>query len=163
MLDTRVSARLQSRYPAKEDGVNQRRRSQPTRHRVVKRVEDRGTRDTTPAVALVGFVGDGRDAKHIRLYPDVHYQRWMDIPKDDIVTFEAEHADDPDGSRTVLWVHRDKLNEPLFQDGTIEDLDKKFVDGWISTWALIPESRYVAAEMLDLLAPWSGDEEEYST
>ena len=134
---------------------------EPTRHKVAQRL--RQVEDAKPAVALLGFVADGRDADHIRLYPDVHYQRWMDIPRADIVTFEALGAeDDATAGRTVVWVHRDKMNEPLFVDGTIEGLNKQFVDGWISTWALIPESRLVAAEILDLVAPWSDDEEGYS-
>ena len=30
----------------------------------------------------------------------------------------------------------------------------------MSTWQLIPDNRYVAAEMLDLLAPWESAEYE---
>ena len=35
------------------------------------------TQDVTP---LIGFVGPGRNGD-IRLYPDLDFQRWMDVPE----------------------------------------------------------------------------------
>jgi hypothetical protein len=142
------------------------RNREPPQHEIVTRLRNPQTGETEPAVALLGFVGAGRDDRHIRLYPDIAYQRWMDVAKDDILdsapfVSETNAAD----GRTVVWVDRDNLNEPLFGDDAIETLNGQFTGPWISTWALIPDSRYVAAELLDLLAPWAreqGEEGRYS-
>jgi hypothetical protein len=134
--------------------VSERQRD-PARHEIVTRLRNDQTGETEPAVALLGFVGDGRDANHIRLYPDVAYQRWMDIPTSDIVDSSEFDAQ----GRTVVWVDRDSLNQPLFTPDTIQALDGRYAGPWISTWALIPDSRYVAAQLLDLVAPYGGEEE----
>ena len=121
--------------------------SSPTLEEARKQLRD------VPAVALVGFA-EWWDPDNLRLYPDHAYQRWMEIPKTDI----RAKAQYDDVGRTVVWVDRDSLNEPLFQDGTIEQLDQMYAGAPISTWALIPATRFVAADLLDLIAPYGGDE-----
>jgi hypothetical protein len=110
-----------------------------------------------PVVALLGFADEWGEGGNLRLYPEHAYQRWMDIPIDDI---RARTQYDEAG-RTIVWVDRDSLNEPLFVDGTIDELSEKYAGAPISTWALIPDSRYTAAQMLNLIAPYAGGEEEY--
>jgi hypothetical protein len=132
------------------------RNPNPDRHEILARLRNQATGETEPAVALRGFVDDGRDADHLRLYPDMAYQRWMDIPRADIL----DSAPFDDQGRTVVWVDRDSMNEPLFAPNTIEQLTTRFTGPWMSTWALIPEARDVAAEMLELVAPWVRGEDE---
>jgi hypothetical protein len=109
-----------------------------------------------PVVALLGFADTWDQGSTLRLYPDVAYQRWMDIPTADI----KAKAPYDDLGRTVVWVDRDSLNQPLFIDDTIELLDGRYAGAPISTWALIPDSRYVAAQLLELVAPYAEGEEE---
>ncbi len=129
----------------------------PQTHPIVTRLKKRASVDTADVVALLGFVGEGRPG-HIRIYPDVAYQRWMDLPENDVVDSAplGAAAGGELEDRTVVWVKRDAMFKPLFAAGVLEMLDAQYTDGWISTWALIPDTRYLAAEMLDLIAPWAG-------
>lgn len=115
--------------------------------------EETGERldDTEEVMALVGFVGPGR-GDDVRLYPDLDFQRWMDFPPDDIVRSEPLAVDSTgvDG-RTVVWIQREKMFEPVFREDALVDFREDFAGSWMSTWPLIPRNRYVAAQMLDLL------------
>ena len=111
--------------------------------------------DVKDVMALVGYVGPGREDDG-RLYSDAGGQRWMDIPLDQI----ANHAplEEVDGSsdqpgRTIVWVQREWMNEHVFQEEALQpaDFESVFTGSWMSTWQLIPDTRMVAAEMLDLL------------
>jgi hypothetical protein len=119
--------------------------------------------ETEDVVALVGFVGAQREG-NLRLYPDRNLQRWLEIPATNVKDSIRIDTDDPLGGRTVIWVDRDSMTAKVFDDGALAALEEHFeggVDGWMSTWQLIPDNRYVAAEMLDLLAPWeSADYQE---
>ena len=110
-----------------------------------------GTGTTKDVTALVGYVGPGR-GDDVRLYPDFDGHRWMDVPIDQI----AHHAPLEDigpgpAGRSVVWVQREWLNGPVFREDALVDFADCFVGSWMSTWQLIPASRSVAAEMLDLL------------
>jgi len=109
--------------------------------------------NTKDVMALVGYVGPGR-GDDVRLYSDFDGQRWMDIPLDQI----AHHAplEDVEGGpvrpgRSVVWVQREWMNGHVFREDALIDFGEEFVDSWMSTWQLIPDTRMVAAEMLDLL------------
>lgn len=106
--------------------------------------------ETEDVIALIGFVGHLRDS-HLRLYPDEHLQRWMEVPLGEIVD---SYAIDPEAEhhRTVIWVRREWMLEEMFEDTVFEALREQFTGAWMSTWPLIPDSRYIAARMLDLVA-----------
>jgi hypothetical protein len=107
--------------------------------------------ETKDVMALVGFVGPGREG-NIRLYPDVDCQRWMDVAQDEIVANSPLHAG-PTGrlERRIVWVNREWMLDDVFKENVFQDIQNNFAGSWISIWPLIPGSRYVAAQMLDLL------------
>ena len=65
-------------------------------------------------MALVGFVGPGRD-DDVRLYPDIDFQRWLDIPRDAIRHHEPlSNFNGSRHGRMVLWVDSATMLEPMF-------------------------------------------------
>jgi hypothetical protein len=100
------------------------------------------------AIALIGFVGEG-ERGHVRIGTTRDLQAWLDIPEGDIVSSEPVDPDDP-GGRAVVRVTRERMDQPVFNDQVDEELEKEFVDGGMSVWALLPESLYVAAGILEL-------------
>jgi hypothetical protein len=118
---------------------------------IVKDLLKEGSSDETQDVtALIGFVGPGRNGD-IRLYPDLDFQRWMDIPESAIAGFSALDSDAIQlTGRTVVWVQHDWILEPVFKQESLIDFSDDFTGSWISTWPLIPQTRLVAAELLDL-------------
>jgi hypothetical protein len=132
----------------------------PAPNPLVTRLTKAGSEnETEDVVALIGFVGPGRDG-HFRLYPELQLQRWLDLPAGEIVDSHPVDADDPLESRTVVWVKRAAMIAPIFNETAVRALEAEFADdGWMSTWPLIPDSRLVAARILDLIAP--GPEGEY--
>jgi hypothetical protein len=118
---------------------------------IVKDLLKEGSPDETQDVtALIGFVGPGRNGD-IRLYPDLDFQRWMDIPEKAIAGFSDLDSDAIQlTGRTVVWVQHDWILEPVFKEESLVDFADDFTGSWISTWPLIPQTRLVAAELLDL-------------
>ena len=109
--------------------------------------------ETKDVMALVGFVGPGRGSD-VRLYPDIDLQRWMDIPVEAIVAHKPlEEVNTGRPGRTIVWVHRDAMFEPVFKPAVLTEPEfaDLFDSSWISTWPLLPHTRLVAAEMLDLV------------
>ena len=114
---------------------------------------------TEEVIALVGFVGPGKDGD-LRLYPDVNLQRWMDFQPGDIVDSQPLHPDPEDErrgrhpleGRHVVWVRRETMiDQPVFDPGSLSQADFPFVGSEMSTWPLIPQDRYLAAQLLDLV------------
>jgi hypothetical protein len=107
--------------------------------------------ETADVMALVGYVGPGRN-QDIRLYPDIDFQRWMDIARDEIVASSPLDAFNSGRlERTVVWVKTQWMMDPVFKPNAFQNIQSDFVGSWMSTWPLIPGSRYVAAQILDLL------------
>jgi hypothetical protein len=90
----------------------------------------------------------------------------MDFHPDDIVDSHPLRPD-PDDSRRgrypldgrhVVWVKQGTMiGAPVFPEDALSQGDFTFVDGKeMSTWPLIPQDRYIAAQLLDLVP--SGDE-----
>jgi hypothetical protein len=107
--------------------------------------------ETEDVLALVGYVGRGRGGD-VRLYPDIDLQRWMDIPPEDIVgsaPLEADQTGLP--PRTVVWVRHETMYAPVFKEDSLQDFANDFAGSWLSTWPLIPQTRYVAAQVLGLV------------
>jgi hypothetical protein len=134
--------------------VNSDPRRPPTSD-IIEALRDSETGDVKDVMALVGYVGPGRDDA-VRLYSDFGGQRWMDIPIDQIAHQAAlEDVEGPSvrPGKRVVWVQREWMNDPVFQEEALGpgDFEELFVDSWMSTWQLIPDTRMVAAEMLDLL------------
>jgi hypothetical protein len=104
-------------------------------------------------MALVGFAGPGGDGV-VRLYPDINYQRWLDVPRAQIVAHTPLTTFNPGRpQRTVLWVDSDWMLAPVFQDTAVDALDAQLVDAHgMSVGPLLPGSRFVAAQLLDLIA-----------
>jgi hypothetical protein len=78
----------------------------------------------------------------------------MDIPLDQIAhhaRLEDVERDPVTPGRSVVWVQREWMNGHVFREDALTDFEDEFVDSWMSTWQLIPDTRMVAAEMLDLL------------
>jgi hypothetical protein len=114
--------------------------------------------DTEDVMALVGYVGPGRN-DDIRLYSDIDFQRWMDIAPDEIVDSSPLDAfSSGRKGRTVIWVKREAMEKPVFKEDSLEDFRDDFAGSWMSTWPLIPATRYVAAQILDLLPQLSHGE-----
>jgi hypothetical protein len=120
--------------------------------------------DTEDVIALVGFVGPGKDGD-LRLYPDANLQRWMDFRPSDIVDSQPLHPDPEDDrrgrsaleGRHVVWVRQETMiDQPVFDPEALSQADFPFVGSEMSTWPLIPHDRYIAAQLLDLVP--SGDE-----
>lgn len=65
-------------------------------------------RDTSDAVALVGYLGEGSSDQHRRLYENVALERWIEILVEDVVhRVSAAGGDDPTAGQSVIWVRRD--------------------------------------------------------
>jgi hypothetical protein len=135
----------------------------PPSSRIVSRLlKDGSDTETEDVMALVGYVGPGRDGD-VRLYPDLDFHRWMDFRREDIVDSSPLDAG-PAGleGRTVVWVRRASMLDPVFKPESLEDFEDDFAGSWMSTWPLIPETRLVAAEILDLIPRLSYGEERES-
>jgi len=126
------------------------RQPEPPADDIVDRLQD-SDNETVDVVALIGFVGPVREdgsGGHRRVYPDIEYQRWLAIPAGAIVDSVPASL-----GRTLIWVDGDVMRDDVFKDSVLEALDGQFAPGGgMSTWTLIPDSRYIAAEMLGLLA-----------
>ena len=116
---------------------------------------------TKDAMALVGFAGPGEDGC-FRLYPDVNYRRWLEIP-DSAVVHHAPLTDFNPGRplRRIVWVESEWLLAPMFNAGLSNQIAQEFAaGGGMSTWPMVPESRLVAAEMLDLVPHLAYDKKD---
>lgn len=124
--------------------------TQPPRNPIAERLiddPDSPGRETVQVMALVGFVGIGR-GEDVRLFSDLDFQRYMDIPPGDIV--DSAELDDG-GGRAVVWVRSDTMFEELFSDEAAAVLAGELQGSSMSTWPFIPATRYVAAQLLDLV------------
>jgi len=64
--------------------------------------------DTSNAVALVGYLGDGQSDEYRRLYQTLAMNRWIEMLAEDIVArAPADGGDDPTAGQSVVWVRRD--------------------------------------------------------
>jgi hypothetical protein len=125
----------------------------PKRSPIVERLLKKGSNETEDVTALVGFVGPGNDGD-VRLYPDVDFQRWMDIPPAAIVASSPLDDDDigiQGSRRTVVWVKQETMDAPVFKEDSLLDFQNDFAGSWLSTWPLLPKTRYVAAQVLGLV------------
>ncbi len=114
-------------------------------------LKDGSPDETNDVMALLGFVGPGRNGD-VRLYPDVDFQRWMDVPPDAIAGHHELDSDDIRlTGRTVVWVQHDWIFEPVFKEDSLIDFQNDFTGSWMSTWPFIPKTRYVAAQVLGLV------------
>jgi hypothetical protein len=109
--------------------------------------------ETEDVIALVGFVGPGRNGT-VRIHPDYAARRYLEVPE--IVDREPlEPGNELSPSR--IWVDRLTMLEPIFEnpdgenDGRLTDVANVLADAPFSVWNLIPETRLVAASMLDLI------------
>jgi hypothetical protein len=116
--------------------------------------------DAEDVIALVGFVGPGRE-DGFRIHPDRDLQRWLEVP----ALVDSQRVDPEDElSRSVVWVNREMMLEQIFEgapnesDGRLQDVANVLVDAPFSTWNLIPETRLAAAILLGLIA--YGEEEQ---
>ena len=80
----------------------------------------------------------------------------MDFPPDAIV--DSAPLDDTEGGRTVVWVRSETMFEPAFSEEAAAVLEGQLLGGLMSTWPFIPGSRYVAAQLLDLVPRLTDDE-----
>ena len=132
--------------------------TQPPLNPIVERlVEDPNSdrRETVEVMALVGFVGQGRGGE-VRMHSDLNFQRYMDFPPDAII--DSAPLDDTEGGRTVVWVRSETMFEPAFSEEAAAVLEGLLLGGLMSTWPFIPGSRYVAAQLLDLVPRLTDDE-----
>jgi hypothetical protein len=135
------------------------REREPDPHPIVTRLIKEGSEDEIEdVVPLIGYLGPivgPSDARHRHIYPELGYQRWLDLPMDKIVDTAPYDSD----GRMVVWVERAAMRAPMF-DPQVELeplLAQHFKDFGMSTWPLLPDSRYEAAEMLDLLVRVEGE------
>jgi hypothetical protein len=124
----------------------------PAPNPLVTRLTKAGSEnETEDVVALIGYVGTGQEG-HVRLYPELDLNRWLDLPAGDIVD-SVPVAGDALRDRTVVWVRREAMLAPMFKDTVLDALEAELEGAGMSTWPLVPGSRYVAAELLDLVVP----------
>lgn len=135
----------------------------PTPDPIVGRLlkqERPGETDAEDVLALVGFVGPGRQDGR-RIHPDRHLQRWLELPDGAIVDSQRIDSED-ELSRSVVWVRRSVMTEPVLQadvdDGLFDQVLELLDSAPFSAWNLLPETRMVAARLLGLI-PY-GDEPE---
>jgi hypothetical protein len=109
--------------------------------------------ETEDVISLVGFVGPGRNGT-VRIRPDLDAQRFLEVPA--IVDRQPLEPGN-ELSRSRIWVLRETMLEPIFEneagenDGRLTDVAAVLADAPFSVWNLIPETRLVAASMLDLI------------
>jgi hypothetical protein len=104
-------------------------------------------------ISLVGFVGPGRNGT-VRIRPDYSGQRFLELPR--IVHRQELEPGNP-LTQSRIWVDRLIMLEPIFEnqagqnDGRLPEVANVLADAPFSVWNLIPETRLVAASMLDLI------------
>jgi hypothetical protein len=115
---------------------------------------------TAEVMALVGFAGPA--GERVRLYSDVNYQRWLDVPQDQIVASKPLAEFNPGRpTRTILWVNSEWMFEEVFNETAAATLNGELVDpGGMSTGQLIPGSRFLAAQLLDLVPHLAYDKKD---
>ena len=59
------------------------------------------------AMLLSGFVGDSAVDGHTRLYQDVEFDSFIDIPTDSLIHVEEPAANSPTLTPSLVWVRRD--------------------------------------------------------
>lgn len=135
------------------------RNPSPDPHPLVTRLTREGSdTETEDVIALVGFVGTGPSGC-VRLFsPESQLQRYMDLAVGEIV--DSRPVDPGDElSPTLVWVTRATMVEPMFTPEALTALEAEFTGCGISTWPLVPDTRLVAASLLNLLPDW--DETDY--
>jgi hypothetical protein len=138
---------------------------------VVARLRE-GPTDAEDVLALVGFVGPGRmppgedegappddERRSLRMHADTDLQRWLEIPRDAVVHSQQVEPGE-DLTRSIVWVKRPEMNEPILSDDQADALDRALDPAPLSGWNLIPETRLVAASMLGLLPYEEGWDEK---
>lgn len=135
-------------------------------------LQEGNSSDTEQVVALVGFVGNGRvdpedpenplsqeERTHLRIHADRNLQRWLEVPRPAVVDVRQLEPDSV-FTRSVVWVCNETMVEDLFVPDDVTAIGNAFnvAGAPYSTWNLIPETRLVAAALLDLI--WYEDEEE---
>jgi hypothetical protein len=105
-------------------------------------------------LALVGYVGPGKDDDHFRMFPDESRQLWLELP--DSISVDSEPDELP--GRAKVWVRREEMHAPMFKEDSVLDAlaDQFDGDAGMSTWNLIPDSIYMGAAMLELVADEEG-------
>ena len=135
------------------------RNTNPTDDPIVARLRQAESIDAEDVIALIGFVGQGRNGT-FRVFPDLEQQRWLEIP----AIIDSQRLDPDDVlSKSIVWVDRPTMMKPiqdLFDQEQTGQLDALLQVPPFSTWNLIPETRLVAASLLGLIA--YDDGREYS-
>jgi hypothetical protein len=109
--------------------------------------------ETEDVISLVGFVGPGRDGS-VRIRPDLNGLRFLEVPA---IVDREELEPGSQLTRSIVWVARETMLEPIFEnvdgenDGRLGEVASVLADAPFSVWNLIPETRLVAASMLDLI------------
>lgn len=126
------------------------------------RLRKPGEIETEDTIALIGFVvptelpQDERDPEEplpeptLRIGPDSEGQRWLDIP---FAAVKDRQQLEPGSelTRSVVWVEREVMMQPLFTDEQGSAIAGALDGAPLSTWNLIPETRLVAAYLLNLI------------
>jgi hypothetical protein len=123
---------------------------------IVDRLRKPNSRDVEDVISLTGYVGPGRDESRLRIFADLDLARWIEVPASAVVDSQPLYPDDQ-LSPSIVWVERRVMLEPVFEDaqgnddGRIDAAAAALGDVPFSTWNLIPETRYIAARLLDLI------------
>jgi hypothetical protein len=100
------------------------------------------------SVVLTGYVDDP-DGEPLRIRPDRDDERWLEVPKADVISIEPA----PNGLSSVE-VKRQIMVEDIFDEDVVRSVEEALAGAPISTWNLIPENRITAAALLELV-PYS--------
>jgi hypothetical protein len=97
------------------------------------------------SVVLTGYVDDP-DGDPLRISPDRDDERWLEVPKDDVISIKAA----PNRLSSVE-VKGEIMFKDIFDEKVVRRVEEALAGAPISTWNLIPEDRITAAGLLDLV------------
>ena len=115
--------------------------------------------ETEDTIALIGFVRPGElppegedpeQRRALRISPDSEGQRWLDIPIDAVVDRQQIEPGN-ELTRSVVWANKPVLMQEMFSEQQGGQIAEALSGAPLSTWNLLPETRLVAAYLLNLI------------
>ncbi len=125
------------------------------------RLRKPGEIETEDTIALLGYVVPAElpqeereetpeESPTLRIGPDLEGQRWLAIPFDKVIDRQQTEPGS-EFTRSVVWVKRDVMMEPIFTGEQSDLLEEALAGAPLTTWNLVPETRLAAAYLLNLI------------
>ena len=94
-----------------------------------------------PELATIeGYIGDASHADHVRIYGDLEFSEWIDLPRASVVHVDKGEGDDP----ATIWIDAHVEVRHVTVDS--ERVRAEFLDG-VFTEGLLAESTPMAPEV----------------